>query len=128
MKKNVGLWWLIVIILSSCNSKTDVLPTEIWSAGCVELAPNQGEYRLSGMCCAYVLFPELKLTRKGSFKVNGTYHAYTGAGYSSIPIEIDGTLSSNRETLTLRYSVNSDPKIHQLQPGPALVSCYCACD
>ncbi|GAB3921160.1 hypothetical protein [Larkinella terrae] len=127
MKKLKAFWWITVLIVSGCQSQTDVFPTDTWSEGCVELATNQGEYRLSGMCCAYAVFPLIDKAPKGSFKVSGRYYSFNGVEYASIPIEITGELTSKDPTLILSYTVGSQSKVHRLKPGRATMSCYCGC-
>lgn len=128
MKKLLLFLWLLTIFLSSCKPKTDPLPAGIWSSGCIELAPFEGAYRLNGMCCEYVLLPAIKTNKERSFKVKGSFHSFTGAGFSNIPIEISGDLSPDSETLTLRYSVNGRSDLFVLKPGKAEKECQCFCD
>ncbi|MGA0559307.1 hypothetical protein ACO2Q8_21790 [Larkinella sp. VNQ87] len=124
MNGKTVLLGVLICLLGNCRSKTEVLPSEVWSEGCAELAPYQGGYRLSGMCCEYVLLPG-PLSR--SFQVNGTYHGFTGAGFSNIPIAITGTALSDT-TLVLSYSVNTKTSTFTLKPGRARMACNCACD
>ncbi len=125
--KNLSLFlWLPFILFSGCKSQ-DPLPAEVWSSDCVELAPFEGAYRLTGVCCEYVLLPAIETNKKRSFKVKGSYHSFTGAGYTDIPIEIMGNLAPNDTTLTLRYSVNSQESVFVLNPGKAEMKCQCFC-
>ena len=129
MKNPVALFCVIVSILWSCQgSQPSVPPSQIWSEGCVQLAPDQGDYRLNGMCCEYVLLPGIDLTASSFFVVDGTYHSFTGAGFSSTPITITGSVSPDKNTLILHYSVNSVPAVYSLKPGPARIACDCYCD
>jgi hypothetical protein len=128
MKQNLLFLIIITVMMIECRSNTDVLPTGVWSAGCVELAPYQGSYRLSGMCCAYLLIPKIELNQARSFTVTGSYHAFTGAGFSNVPILITGQLSSNGNELTIGYSLNSSPVTYRLTSGPAKLACFCGCD
>ncbi len=128
MKTRLVILLLLMTLVLGCKSGTDVLPSEIWSSGCVQLAPYQGGYQLTGICCTYVLLPPLKLTRQGSFTVAGSYHSFTGAGFSNVPISITGNLSSDKTTLTVRYSTGTVPEVYILKPGPATVICSCGCD
>lgn len=128
MKKIVVLLCALACVVSGCRSGTDLLlPMEIWSDGCVQLAPNKGAYRLSGMCCEYVSILEIQLARDGSFRVEGTYHSFTGAGFSSIPVRITGNLSQDKTTLTVNYP-GAPPGGYTLKPGPAKLACDCYCD
>lgn len=129
MNKRIALFCALLATLSGCHSNTHVVPSEIWSAGCIELAPYQGSYRLSGMCCEYVLLPQIKLATGRSFAVNGTHHSYTGAGFNSTAIIIRGKIAPDT-TLTLSYSLphRTTPDTYRLRQGPAQVSCQCGCD
>lgn len=125
--RNIALYiWIAIFALSSCKSKNP-LPTETWSSGCVELAPFEGAYRLTGVCCEFVLLPIIKINEERAFKVKGSYHSFTGAGFSNIPIEISGDLSPDNKTLTLRYSVNTQENQFVLKPGKAIIMCDCVC-
>lgn len=133
MKKSVILFCLILAILSGCKSpisETHVLSPEVWSEGCVELAPYQGSYRLSGVCCENVLLPKIELNINRSFSVNGTHHSYTGAGFNSTNIIIQGQISPDDNVLTLRYVLphRPAPYTYRLTPNPAQLSCQCFCD
>ncbi|KAA9349245.1 hypothetical protein [Larkinella humicola] len=127
MKKRLTFWWLGLLTLSSCHSRTEILPSEAWSEGCVELAPYQEGYRLSGMCCAYLLFPMVTQAQNGTFKVNGSYYSFSGVAYESVPAEVSGVYSSKDGILTLTYSAGTQSKIHKLKQGHAQMSCYCGC-
>ncbi len=129
MKNTIFCIGLAFFTLSSCaNKEKDPLPAVIWSYNCVELAPFEGAYRLTGICCEYALLPSLSLDENKSFKVKGSYHSFTGAGFSNVPIEIIGDLSSDNSTLTLKYSVNSQESVFELKPGKAKMLCQCGCD
>ncbi|GAB3889276.1 hypothetical protein GCM10028825_23610 [Spirosoma agri] len=111
-----------------CRTTVDVLPTDTWSEGCIALTPYQGAYRLSGMCCEYLLLPALELTKSKLFVVRGSYHSFTGAGFSNVPIQVKGQLSADEKELVIAYSLNSTPVTHRLAPGPAKTACTCFCD
>lgn len=128
MKNLLALILLSAVLLMGCQSKSDVLPTDVWSQGCAQLAPNKGGYLLSGICCTYVLFPLIKLTHTGSFAVDGSYHSFTGAGVSDVPTRIMGQVAPDRSTLTLQYTVNGAVSTFILRPGYATSFCYCGCD
>jgi hypothetical protein len=126
MKAIPAVLWLALYLLSGCQSR--VAPSDVWAEGCIELVPHQGGYLLRGVCCEYVLLPDLKTIRQGSFTAKGTYHSYTGAGFSSTPTEVRGVLSSGGKLLTVAYTVHSQQSRYQLKPGRATVICDCGCD
>ncbi|GHB58947.1 hypothetical protein [Persicitalea jodogahamensis] len=126
MKKLPFFLCSLCILILGCKSK-DPLPAEVWSSDCVELAPFEGAYRLTGVCCEYVLLPAIETNKKRTFKVKGSYHSFTGAGYTDIPIEITGNLAPNDTTLTLKYAVNSQENVFVLNPGSAEMKCQCFC-
>ena len=117
-----SLW----ILLTSCNPK-DPLPTTTWSEGSVQLAPDSDGFRLSGLCCAYAILPKIELNRKQKFSVKSDYYVFTGAGFSSVPIQIDGELSSDGRILTISYPRGSSVTTHRLQPGVATSQSNCGC-
>jgi hypothetical protein len=119
-----------VFILSTCQSKPDVVPNMVWSSGCIELSPEQGLYRLDGMCCAYVLMPPVDLTVSHAFAVSGSYHSFTGAGFDSTEITVYGQVLTGQKTLFLSYTLpgQSPAQNWLLQPGPAKLACQCGCD
>lgn len=119
------LLWMLV---AGCKPPADPLPTQIWSAGCAQLAPDRGGYRLSGLCCAYVRLPVLGLDRNRSFLVKATYYRSTDAGYVVRPIGVTGNLAADGQTLTVTYSVDSVVTTHRFKPGNATMFCYCVCD
>lgn len=128
MKKYLILLAVIFVCFLGCRSEMDLLPATAWSAGCIQLAPNEDGYRLSGMCCAYAQIPKVTLTRNRTFSVIGSYYAFTGAGYNSMPLEITGYLSPDGKTLTIDYLLNSVPVTYTLSLGYATVLCYCTCN
>jgi hypothetical protein len=111
-----------------CSSKTEPLPTDTWSQGCIELAPYQGTYKLSGLCCTSINFPQLRLDKNRAFSVKGTYYTFNGAGIINFPLVVNGQLSPDASTLSLSYSINSTLTTHTLKPGDAIVSCDCSCN
>lgn len=115
--------WLILL---SCNPK-DPLPTNTWSQGCAQLTPDSQGYRLSGMCCAYLTLPQLELNKNRQFSVKANLFTFTGAGFASVPITVNGELSSDESTLTISYSTNSMTTTYQLRPGIAKIACDCGC-
>ncbi|RZK35919.1 MAG: hypothetical protein EOO61_11170 [Hymenobacter sp.] len=117
-----SLW----IVLTGCNPK-DPLPTNVWSEGSVQLSPDSEGFRLSGLCCAYAILPKIELNRKQKFSVKSDYYVFTGAGFSSVPTQIEGELSSDGRTLTISYSTGSSVTTHRLQPGAATISSNCGC-
>ncbi|WP_147368023.1 hypothetical protein [Fibrisoma montanum] len=111
-----------------CSSQTEVLPTDTWSDGCVELAPYQNGYRLNGICCSYILMPSLRIDRNQTFAVKASYYTFNGAGFIDMPADVRGELSPDGRTLTLRYTVNGSTTTHTLEPGSARMACLCGCD
>ncbi|QDK81582.1 hypothetical protein EXU85_24410 [Spirosoma sp. KCTC 42546] len=89
---------------------------------------GQGAYRLTGLCCEYIILPEIKLDNNRAFSTQGTYFTFTGAGFASIPITISGQVSLNGNLLTIRYSVNSTLATYSLRPGKATMAYLCGCD
>ena len=128
MKSRLLFFSTLVAVSMGCQGTSEVLPTDIWSEGCIELAPYQGDYRLAGMCCEYLLLPTLELTKSKSFAVKGSYHSFTGAGFSNVPIQVRGQLSPDGTELTIGYSLNASPVTHKLTAGRAKLACQCGCD
>jgi hypothetical protein len=111
----------------SCHPQ-DPLPVDTWSQGCIQLAPDPQGFRLSGMCCEYVILPQLKLNKNQQFVVSAEYFSFTGAGFAGRPIVVNGELSSNRKALTISYPLGTNVMTYHLKPGAATVSCFCGCD
>lgn len=128
MKNKLILLTVIIALFAGCRSETDVIPVDTWSKSCIQLAPYQDGYRLTGMCCAYAQVPRVTLVKNGVFSVNGTYHSFTGAGFDSTPMQFMGYLSPDGKLLTIRYTVNANSVTIVLSPGAATVLCYCGCD
>ena len=122
------LTFSILLAVLSCNRETEPLPAESWSTGCVELSPHNTEYRLSGMCCAYMILPLLRLNGNQAFSVEGRYNVFTGAGYAETPVRVNGRYVRSAKTLILDYKLNGQVITHTLTPGRATVACYCGCD
>jgi hypothetical protein len=113
--------------LLGCRSE-DPLPVSIWSQNCVQLSPAPDGYRLSGLCCAYVILPRLTLRANQSFAVDAQYFAFTGAGYAGLPIQVNGNLSADGRLLTINYTIAGSVTSYRLEPGEATTFCYCGCN
>ena len=127
MKLALLLLFVSCVLWSGCSPK-DLLPNNTWSQGCAEFAPYQGTYRLSGLCCTNIVFPQISLDKNQSFSVKATYYTFNGAGTINFPLVVDGKLSPDRKILALSYSINSALTIHTLKLGRPIVSCDCGCD
>lgn len=128
MMKSTGVLLLMVwALFIGCTTK-DPLPADRWSEGCVELAPYSAGYRLSGICCSYILLPTINLNRDHNFSVKAEYYTFNGASFVAIPTVINGQLSPDGKVLTITYLLNSTVTTHVLQAGQATVSCHCGCD
>ena len=128
MKNIAILLCFVSLAMTGCKPQTDVLPQGIWSEGCAQLSPDTAGYRLSGMCCTYVLFPNKLISANGALTVKGSTHSFTGAGFSNDPIDI--TIQKTVDgALVLSYPLPSvaAPTVFQLTPGPAIVACDCFC-
>lgn len=128
MKKNLAFCLLIVVIGFSCGSETNVLPANTWSNGCIQLAPDPEGYRLTGVCCEYVQIPKIALLGNNTFSTEGSYHSFTGAGYSNTPIQVTGYLFPDGNTLMINYGLNASSASYVLKLGPSTVTCDCYCD
>ena len=127
VKSSSTVLFVLWLFLLSCNSK-DPLPSDTWSKGCIQLAPDPQGFRLTGMCCEYIILPPLKLDKNQQFSVKAQYFTFTGAGFASQPIITNGKLSGDGQTLTISYSTGTTVTTHELSPGAATVSCLCGCD
>lgn len=127
MKGYVFLLLLIWACLA-CTREKEPLPAESWSSGCIELSPHNDDYRLAGMCCAYLILPTLQLDRNQSFYVKGRYNVFTGAGYAETPVVVSGRFIRPDNSLIMEYTINGQTITHTLKPGRATVACYCGCD
>ncbi|SFE41715.1 hypothetical protein SAMN05216167_113146 [Spirosoma endophyticum] len=112
---------LVSIVLSSCSPK-EPLP-EVWSQSCVQLAPYQGIYRLTGMCCSTLDVPRIDVQSDLTFSTVGNLYTNRFADTAGRPILVTGNLSPDRSTLTIHYLTQS----YTLKPGYATASCYCVC-
>ncbi len=128
MKNIFVLAILFIALLSGCKSKDEVVPTEFWNEGCGELALSNGEYKLSGMCCEYVTFPKTKFKKGNTSTVDGSFHVFTGAGFSSVPVTITLKVSGDGDQLTVSFPLTNVPKVYNLVPGKAKMACDCFCD
>lgn len=116
------------------DPKTEVLieniplSAEVWADGCAELASFENKFRISGMCCEYILLPVIMTNRQGDFKLSANLYSYDGVGgYAEIPIRVSGNLSSTDTTLTLRYVAGGRENTLTLKPGKSILKCDCAC-
>ncbi|GAB4016266.1 hypothetical protein [Spirosoma koreense] len=128
MRTVLRLLCIIWALAFSCSPKSDPLPADRWAEGCIQLAPYEGAYRLSGMCCSYVSIPEIKLDPNRTFVSKGTFSTFTGAGFADFPATVSGQLSADGTTLTISYYVNSFQTTYTLRAGQAAVACLCGCD
>jgi hypothetical protein len=128
MKAILLLTCISCLVFSGCSSKMELLPADTWSEGCAEFTPSQGAYRLVGLCCTSITFPEIKLDKGRAFSVKATYYTFNGAGIINFPLTVNGQLSNDGSTLTLKYSINSTLTVHTLKLGRATVSCDCGCN
>lgn len=123
--------FVLWVTLLSCNPKDSLpmnpLPVDTWSKGCVQLVPDPRGFRLRGMCCEYIILPQLKLDRNQQFSVKAKYFTSTGAGFASQLITVNGKLSGDRQTLTLSYSTGGTVTTHELIPGAPTPYCLCGC-
>lgn len=120
------LFFILWVALASCNPK-DPLPIDTWSKGSVQLAPDPQGFRLSGLCCAYVILPKVELNKKKQFSVKADFYTFTGAGFASVPAIVKGGLSNDGNILTISYSTNSVVTTYELQPGAATTAPTCGC-
>ena len=125
--KTFSIYFLAFLVFS-CNSNSDILPSEVWSEGCATLYRYKDGYKLSGMCCEYLIIPELKSSKNNSFSSKAKYYTYTGSGYHNAQVKVTAKLSVNQDTLTLNYETAGITKAHVLTPGPAKTACTCGCD
>lgn len=102
---------------------------DTWSEDCIQLATDPQGFRLSGLCCAYIILPKIELNKKRQFSVKADFYTFTGAGFASVPTTVNGELASDGNTLTINYSTNLTVTTHQLQPGAMTrtVGCGCGC-
>jgi hypothetical protein len=128
MKKIFALVLMFVTLLSGCKSKDEIVPTEIWNEGCGELAILNDEYRLSGLCCEYVTFPKTTFKKGHTRIVSGTYHTFTGAGFSHVPVPITLKVAEDGNQLTMSFTILTLTKTYNLVPGGAKMICDCFCD
>lgn len=136
-KSKSSLLLILWVVLLGCKSgpvnpfdpsrAVDPLPTNIWSMGSVQLAPNPRGFRLDGLCCAYMLIPQIKLDGQRRFEAKADYYSFNGAGYVAIPTTATGELSADGNILTLRYQIGSGLNTHRLQVGAATISALCGC-
>jgi len=49
-------------------------------------------YRLSGLCCTSITFPQIRMGKNQSFTVDATYYTFNGAVISNVPVVVVGGL------------------------------------
>lgn len=125
-KSSSLLFFVLWISLASCNPK-DPLPMDTWSQGSVQLAPDPQGFRLSGLCCAYVILPKIELNKKKQFSVKADFFTFTGASFASVPAIVKGELSNDGNTLMISYTTNSIVTTYELRPGAATAGSTCGC-
>lgn len=126
-KSSSILLFILWVSLLSCSPK-DPLPIDTWSKGCIQLAPDPQGFRLSGMCCEYIILPQLKLDKNQRFSLKAEYFTFTGAGFANQPIIVNGGLSGDGQKLTISYPTGTTVTTHELRPGAATMYCLCGCD
>ena len=126
--KTIFLFLFLIVLTAGCESEKDISPAEIWSAGCATFAPYEKEYRLSGMCCQYLVVPKIKIKKDNTFSAAAKLYTYNGSGFEDFSVTLNGRLSEDRESLDLNYRINGTTESFALKPGGATASCYCGCD
>lgn len=119
----------LILIGGSCkNKEPERVPVEYWSTGCVEFAPENGGYKLSGMCCMWLELG-VKEFRKGTTRaIKGTYHSFTGAGWAEFPAEATMKVSEAGDKVTIILPTTGPDQVYELTPGRAKTRCDCFCD
>jgi hypothetical protein len=124
--KKIHAFFILSLMLAGCRVKDKVLPLDIWSQDCVELAPYEEGYRLSGMCCSHLTLPQLSVNKKGIFITEGVYSSY---GIADTTIRVTGHISDADSLLTIAYSLDTlNIQKFRLKPGPRKKNCQCFCE
>ncbi|WP_439583457.1 hypothetical protein [Dyadobacter bucti] len=127
--KKVHAFFILGLMLAGCRVKDKVLPLDVWSQDCVELAPHENGYRLSGMCCSHLTLPQLNVNKKGIFITDGVYSSFTGAGFADTTLRVTGHMSEADSVLTIAYALDTlSIQKFRLKPGPRKKVCECFCD
>ncbi|TLV02287.1 hypothetical protein [Dyadobacter luticola] len=122
------LIFIITILLSACTDGDKIAPTTIWSAGCGTLAPKNGAYQFSGTCCEYTDLPNLSFRQGKTVTVDGTYHSFTGAGFTNEPVKITMIVSPDGNKLKLSFIAYGTLHEYDMVPGGAKMVCDCLCE
>lgn len=128
MKYLSALLLALFLSLNGCKSDREISPTDVWSEGCAVFTSSEDGYKLSGLCCEYLVIPKIKLKSNNSFTASAYYYSYTGAGFSDVPVTVKGKLSKDEKTLDLSYEINGATKSYSLKAGATMVYCSCSCD
>jgi len=126
--KSIILLFVCAFVAVGCKSDKDISPGEVWSAGCVTFGSDDKGYKLSGICCAYVIVPKISIKSNNSFSSSATYYTFTGAGFQELPVTIHGKLSEDRKSLDLSYEVDGKIITFELSAGGPNMACLCGCD
>lgn len=128
VKSSARLLLVLWVCLVGCRQEE---PTAIdtWAQNCVQLSPDPEGYRLTGLCCAYIIIPRLTLRTNQPVSVDAQYVTSTGAGYTRLPIRVNGQLSADGRVLAINYTIDGTTTSYRLEPGIATMYCHCApCD
>jgi hypothetical protein len=129
MKRILAPLLILTTLLSACKSDDKIAPpVDVWTDQCANLTSVDGAYRLSGMCCEYLNFPLVKLRMGKTVHVTGSYHGFTGAGFSDIPVTIQLQVDPGGRELKLSYSIGDILKEYKLIADGPVVLCDCYCD
>lgn len=110
------------------NQTNQPLAITTWADGCVQLAPDSNGFQLSGLCCAYIIIPPIRINENRQFITKAEYYAFTGAGYSPTSATVAGELAVDGRTLTITYSTGLITRSLRMQPGASTVLCLCGCN
>lgn len=127
VKSSARLLLVVWVCLLGCRPE-DPPSIDTWSQNCVQLSPDPEGYRITGLCCAYIILPRFTLRANRPFSVDAQYVTSTGAGYTGIPTRVNGQLSADGRVLMISYTIGGTTTIYRLEPGQATMFCYCACD
>lgn len=128
MKYLSALFFALFLSLNGCKSDREIPPKGTWSEGCAVFSSFEDGYKLSGLCCEYLVFPKIKLKSNNSFTASASYHSFTGAGFSDVPVTVKGKLSKDEKTLGLSYEISGIAKSYSLKSDARIMYCSCYCD